>query len=85
MASRSSLTASTISSSCFLNSQFQHFTCIVQAVGQFIQRGDDGFQPSPLTTQFLGFFRVVPDVRIFQFPAYFLQPVTLVRVVKDTP
>jgi hypothetical protein len=33
----------------------------------------------------LGALGVVPDVGIFELPPYFLQPLTLDVVVKDTP
>ena len=43
------------------------------------------FETGPLTTQFLGALRVVPDSRVFQFAAYFVEAFALAVVVKDTP
>jgi hypothetical protein len=38
-----------------------------------------------LLAELLRAFRVVPDVRILELAAYFLEPVALGVVVKDTP
>jgi hypothetical protein len=54
----------------------------------FIQRADavdDLVQVSALLAQLLRALGVVPDVGVFQFPAYFLQALALGVVVKDTP
>jgi len=42
-------------------------------------------QLGAFAAQFLGAFRVVPDVGDFQLAAYFFEAVFLFRVVKDTP
>jgi hypothetical protein len=42
-------------------------------------------EPGPLPAELLGFFGIVPDVGVFQLPAYFLEAVTLRLVVKGTP
>jgi hypothetical protein len=48
-------------------------------------RIDDFFQLSPFFAQFLGLFRVIPDVRIFQFPLDFIQALLFGFKVKGTP
>jgi hypothetical protein len=46
---------------------------------------DDAFQVGTLLAQGLGLVGVVPDVGVFQFPAYFFQAFALGIEVKDTP
>ena len=41
--------------------------------------------PLPFAAEFLGFFRLIPDVRIFQFPHYFIKAFALDVIVKGTP
>jgi hypothetical protein len=43
------------------------------------------FQAGAFTAEFLGFFRLIPDVRIFQFPYYFIKAFALDVIVKGTP
>ena len=43
------------------------------------------FQAHPLTPQFLGTFRVIPDIRLFQFADDLGQPFIPCIEVKDTP
>jgi hypothetical protein len=69
----------------FLDSEFEHFAGVGQAFAERVQRLYDRFQLRALAAQRLGLFRLVPDARIFQLPAYFLEPIALVSVVKDTP
>jgi hypothetical protein len=38
-----------------------------------------------LLTQGLCLFRIVPDIRVFEFPAYLFQTFFLFIEVKDTP
>jgi hypothetical protein len=38
-----------------------------------------------LFAEFLGFFRLLPDCRIFEFAADFLEPLFLQIVFKETP
>jgi len=45
----------------------------------------DVLQVGSLAAQGLGFFRIAPDIRVFKFPAYFFQTITLFSVVKGTP
>jgi hypothetical protein len=53
----------------FFNRQFEHFSRIDQTGLEFVQGSNDRFQPRALTPKRLGFFRVTPDVRVFEFPA----------------
>jgi hypothetical protein len=46
---------------------------------------DNAFQVRTFLTQGLGLVGVVPDVRVFQFPAYLFQAFALGIEVKDTP
>jgi hypothetical protein len=43
------------------------------------------FETGPFPAKLLGFFGIVPDVGVFQLPAYFLEAVALGLVVKGTP
>ena len=65
--------------------KLEHLLSVRKAAAQRVQGSNDGFQPGSLTAQFLGFVRLVPNFRIFQFPAYFLEPVAFLCVVKGTP
>jgi len=68
-----------------LDCQFKHLTGVAQATVERVQGGYDGFETCAFTAQLLGLFRLVPDLGIFQFPVYFLEPVAFVCIVKDTP
>jgi hypothetical protein len=46
---------------------------------------DDLVEHRAFATKLLGALGVVPDVRILQLAAYFLEPLTFAVVVKDTP
>jgi hypothetical protein len=52
---------------------------------EFVQGLDDGLQAGAFPAQRLGFFGIVPDIWVFQFPAYLFETVALVSIVKDTP
>jgi hypothetical protein len=39
---------------------------------------------SAFFAQFLGAFRIIPDTGLFELALYFLQPLVLVVVIKDT-
>jgi hypothetical protein len=43
------------------------------------------FQACPFTTEFLGTFRVIPDLRLLQLADDFRQTFILAIEVKDTP
>jgi hypothetical protein len=44
-----------------------------------------GLQPRPLTAELLSTLRLAPDSGIFQLAPYFLEPLLLVVVLKETP
>jgi hypothetical protein len=46
---------------------------------------DDGLQLGALLSARLRLFRVVPDIRIFQLPAYLFELFLLFSIVKGTP
>jgi hypothetical protein len=49
-----------------------------------IQAADHLFQLGAFLAQFLGAFRITPDTGLFELALYFLQPLVLVVVIKDT-
>ncbi len=69
----------------FLDGHFQQFVGLIEFPGQFGNGVDDLFQMGPLAAQFLGMVGVVPDIRVFKFPANFSQPFLFGIEVKDTP
>jgi hypothetical protein len=52
--------------------QFQQFRAVGQAAGEPVQGADDLFEFRALSAEFLGPFRVVPDLGLLEFPRYFL-------------
>ncbi|GLX15398.1 hypothetical protein Pstr01_36370 [Pseudomonas straminea] len=66
-------------------SHVQQVARVGQAAGQVVDGFDDLRQGGALTAQALGVFRLVPDVRVFEFAVYFDETIMLVIVVKDTP
>jgi hypothetical protein len=50
---------------------------IVQAAGELVQEGHDLGQARPLAAQFLGAFRLVPDLGILKLAVYFLEAFAL--------
>jgi len=69
----------------FLDCQLQHILRVGEAGMQSVERFYDVFEVGSLTAQGLCFFRIAPDIRIFQFPADLFESVTLFSVVKGTP
>ena len=65
--------------------QFEQFVGAVQALVERADAVDDLVERSALLAELLCAFRVVPDVRIFQFATDFLETFALGVVVKDTP
>ena len=70
---------------CFLDRELEHFAGVFEARLQSIECADDVVEAGAFTPELLCFFGIVPDVRILQFPPYFLQAISLGSVVKDTP
>ena len=64
--------------------QAQQLAGVSEAVGHAIERADDLLQAGALTPQLLGLVGRVPDLRVFQFPAYFGEPLALGVVFKGT-
>jgi len=61
---------------------------LIGAVQPFAERAnaiDDAVELSTLLAELLRALRVVPDVRVFELASYFLEPIALDVVVKDTP
>ena len=69
----------------FSASQLQQFAGATQPIIQTADAVDDLVELGAFLAQLLGTFGVVPDIGIFQLPAYFLQALALGVVVKDTP
>jgi hypothetical protein len=65
--------------------QFQHLLRFGQPLRKAVQRTHDSLQPGALTPKTLRPFRIVPDVRVFEFAVYFFEAVALGGIVKDTP
>ena len=67
-----------------LRGHLQQLVRFAQPASQAIQGADDLFEFGALPAEFLRAFRVVPDSRLLEFARYFLQPLVLVVVIKDT-
>jgi hypothetical protein len=65
--------------------QVQQLTGIGDAADGLINGLELAGQPRPLLAQLLGLGRVLPDLRIFELEGYFLQPLLLAVVLKETP
>jgi hypothetical protein len=63
----------------------QQVAGVGKAAVEVVDGFDDQRQGSALAPQVLGIFRVIPDVRVFEFAVYFDQAIMLLIVVKDTP
>ena len=68
-----------------LDRQLQHFLCVGKPGREFVECIYNVFQIGSFPAQGLCFFRITPDIRVFQLPAYLFQTITLFSVVKDTP
>ena len=67
-----------------LGRQFQQLAGIAQAARQAIQTVDDLLEFRAFLAELLGAIRVVPDAGLLELASYFLQPLVLVVVIKDT-
>jgi len=68
----------------FLGRQFRKLTRIAQPARQLIQTRDDLLELRALPAKILRAIRVVPNAGLFELAGYFLQPLVLVLVIKDT-
>jgi hypothetical protein len=65
--------------------QFEQFAGTGEVVAERTDAVDDAVERRALLAELLRALRVVPDVRVFQLAAYFLEPFAFAVVVKDTP
>ena len=65
--------------------QLQQFAAFAQAIEHAGDADHGLLQQRALAAEVLRVFGVVPDVRVFQLPGYFLKTLFLGVVVKDTP
>jgi hypothetical protein len=65
--------------------QFEQLARAGKAVAERADAIDDPVERRALLAELLGALGVVPDVRVFQLASYFLEPLALGVVVKDTP
>ena len=65
--------------------QFKQFARAGKAIAERPDAVDDPVERRALLAELLRALGVVPDVRIFQLAGYFLEPLALGLVVKDTP
>ncbi len=65
--------------------ELEQFIGAGQAVAERAYAVDDAVERCALLAELLRAFRIVPDVRILELAAYFLEPFALGVVVKDTP
>jgi hypothetical protein len=68
----------------FLGGHFQQLVGIAQAARQTVQALDHLLELGALTAELLCAFRVIPDTGLLELARYFLQPLVLVVVIKDT-
>ena len=68
-----------------LGRKLEQFAGILQRPAHFIQGKDYLFQTRPFPAQTLGTFRIIPDLRLFQFADDLRQSFILAIEVKDTP
>jgi hypothetical protein len=62
----------------------EQFAGIAQAVRQLVQAADHLLELGAFLAELLRTIRVVPDAGLFELADYFLQPLVLVVVIKDT-
>jgi len=65
--------------------QVQQLARVIDAVDGLVDGFEFGRQPRPFLAQFLRLGRVLPDPGVLEFEAYFLQPLLLAVVLKETP
>jgi hypothetical protein len=65
--------------------QLEQLAGAAQALGQAADAVDGLVEQRALAAQRLGALGIVPDVRVLQLALYFLEPLALAVVVKETP
>jgi hypothetical protein len=68
----------------FLGGEIQKVRRVAQGTLEPVQTPDDLLQLGALLPEFLGALRDVPNAGLLELPLYFLQPLVLVVVIKDT-
>jgi hypothetical protein len=64
--------------------ELQQLSRVAQSAADPVQTLNDSLQLRSLPSQFLGALGIVPDAWLFEFAGYFLEPLVLVIVIKDT-
>jgi hypothetical protein len=64
--------------------QIQQFRRIAQGARESIESADDLLELGAFLSQFLRAVRVIPNTGLLELALYFLQPLVLVIVIKDT-
>jgi hypothetical protein len=65
--------------------EFEQFDGVADRICRRVDLFDFGGELGSLFSEFLGFFRLLPDRRIFEFAADFFEPLFLQIVFKETP
>ena len=68
----------------FFGGQIQKVRGIAQGTLEPVQAPDYLLQLGALLTEFLGALRIVPNAGLLELALYFLKPLVLVVVIKDT-
>jgi hypothetical protein len=68
----------------FLFGKRQQVGCLYKASGKRVEIGNDPLQLRAFLAERLGTRRIIPDVRLFQFPLDLGQSLGFVFIVKDT-
>jgi spore maturation protein SpmA len=64
--------------------QIQQFPRIAQSARESIETADDLLELGAFFSQFLRTVRIAPNAGLLELALYFLQPLVLVIVIKDT-
>ena len=68
----------------FLGREIEQLARVLEPAREPIQAADDLLEFGAFPSEFLRTLRVVPNAGLFEFAGYFLQPLVLVLVIKDT-
>jgi hypothetical protein len=69
---------------CLCLGQIQQFRRVAQGPHEAIETADDLLELGAFFSQFLGTLRIAPNAGLLELALYFLQPLALVVVIKDT-